>query len=98
RDAVAIARRGTQEKLTALLEERQRAEDELSDAAGGREAALGALYRLQGAAERLALRRESAAGLEERLREELGEAERAAADRGDEAVRALETAAATAAG
>ena len=69
RDAVAIARRGAQEKLTALLEERQQAEDELSDAAGGREAALGALYRLQGASERLELRRESAAGLEERLRE-----------------------------
>ena len=68
RDAVAIARRSAQEKLTALLEERQQAEDELSDAAGGREAALAALYRLQGASERLVLRRESAAGLEERLR------------------------------
>jgi chromosome segregation protein len=90
RDAVAIARRGTQEKLTALLEERRCAEDELSDAAGGREAALGALYRLQGAHERLALRRESAAGLEQRLREDLAEAERAAADHSDEAVRALE--------
>ena len=51
-------------EAAALLEERQQAEDELSDAAGGREAALGALYRLQGASERLALRRESAAGLE----------------------------------
>ena len=93
RDAVAIARRGAQEQLTALLEERQRAEDELSDAAGGREAALGALYRLQGASERLALRRESAAGLEERLRSDLAEAERTAADRSDEAVRRLEEAA-----
>ena len=60
RDAVVIARRSTQEQLTALLEERQQAEDELSDAAGGRETALGALYRLQGASERLVLRRESA--------------------------------------
>jgi len=97
RDAVAIARRSAQEKLTALLQERQQAEDELSDAAGGREAALGALYRLQGASERLALRRESAAGLEARLQEDLAEAERAAADRSDEAVRALEDAAAAAA-
>ncbi len=93
RDAVAIARRGAQEKLTALLEERQQAEDELSDAAGGRETALGALYRLQGASERLALRRESAAGLEERLRGDLAEAERAAADRSDVAVARLESAA-----
>ena len=97
RDAVAIARRSAQEKLAALLEERQRAEDELSDAAGGREAALGALYRLQGAGERLTLRRESASGLETRLREELSEAERAAAGRTDEAIRALEQAAGAAA-
>src|SRR4051812_37952990 len=97
RDAVGIARRSAQEKLTALLEERQQAEDELSDAAGGREAALGALYRLQGASERLSLRRESAAGLEERLRSELAEAERAAADRSDEALARLEQASAVAA-
>ena len=93
RDAVAIARRSAQERLTALLEERRQAEDELSDAAGGREAALGALYRLQGASERLALRRESAAGLEERLRADLAEAEQAVADRSDESVRILEDAA-----
>ncbi len=92
RDAVAIARRSAQEKLTALLEERRQAEDELSDAAGGRETALAALYRLQGAGERLVLRRESTAGLEERLREDLAEAERAFADRGDEAVQRLEDA------
>jgi chromosome segregation protein len=92
RDAVSIARRGAQERLTALLEERQQAEDELSDAAGGREAALAALYRLQGASERLALRGESAAGLEERLRGDLAEVERAAADRSDETVRRLEDA------
>src|SRR5262245_61387416 len=97
RDAIAIARRSAQEKLSALLEERQQAEDELSDAAGGREAALGALYRLQGATERLTLRRESATGLEARLREGLLEAERAAAGRSDEAVRALEQAAGAAA-
>ena len=97
RDAVVIARRSTQEQLTALLEERQQAEDELSDAAGGRETALGALYRLQGASERLVLRRESAAELEQRLRGDLAEAERAAADRSDETVRILEEAARAAA-
>jgi chromosome segregation protein len=97
RDAAAIARRSTHEKLTALLQERQQAEDELSDAAGRREAALGALYRLQGASERIALRRESTAGLEARLREELAEAERAAVDRSDETLRALEHAAQAAA-
>ena len=97
RDAVVIARRSTQEKLTALLEERQQAEDELSDAAGKRETALGALYRLQGASERLVLRRESAAELEQRLRSDLAEAERAAADRSDETVRILEDAARAAA-
>ena len=97
RDAVAIARRGSQEKLTALLEERQQAEDELSDAAGGREAAHAALYRLQGARERLGLRRESAAGMEERLRDDLAEAERAAVDRSDDNVRLLEDASRSAA-
>ena len=97
RDAVVIARRSTQEQLTALLEERQQAEDELSDAAGGRETALGALYRLQGASERLVLRRDSAAELEQRLRGDLAEAERAAADRSDETVRILEDAARAAA-
>ena len=97
RDAVAIARRTVQEKLKALLQERQQSEDELSDAAGGREAALAALYRLQGARERLGLRRESAAGLDGRLREDLVEAERAAADRSDGAVQALEDAARAAA-
>ena len=97
RDAAAIARRGAQERLTALLQERQVAEDELSDAAGGREAALGALYRLQGARERLALRGESAGGLQARLREELAEIERTASHRSDEGLRALEQAAATAA-
>ena len=97
RDAVAIARRSAQERLTALLGQRQQAEDELSDAAGGREAALAALYRLQGAAERIGLRCESASGLEARLRSELAEAEQAAADRTDDTVRILEDAARAAA-
>ena len=97
RDAVAIVRRSAQERLTALLEERRQAEDGLSDAAGGRETALGALFRLQGASERLGLRRESAAALEERLRGDLVEAEQAVADRSAAAVLVLEDAARAAA-
>jgi chromosome segregation protein len=97
RDAGALARRRAQERLTGLLEQRQRAEDELSDAAGRREAALGALYRLQSAGERIGMRRESAAALRGRLEGELAEVERAAAERSDEAVLALEDAAARAA-
>jgi chromosome segregation protein len=61
--AAALARRGTQEKLTALLAERQAAEEELADAAGRRELAVKALYRLQGATERIAIRREGADAL-----------------------------------
>ena len=54
RDAAALVRRGAQGRLERLLEDRRRAEDELSDAAGRREDAVAALYRLQGAVERLA--------------------------------------------
>jgi chromosome segregation protein len=90
RTAAALGRRATQEQLRVLLEQREGAEIELSDAAGGREAALGALYRLQGTGERIALRREAAAGLAERLADDLREAERARAERSSEAVRALE--------
>jgi chromosome segregation protein len=71
RDAAALARRGAQSRLEGLLGDRARAEDELSDAAGRREAAVAALYRLQGGTERLALRNESATALAERLEAEL---------------------------
>jgi chromosome segregation protein len=93
RRAAALARRSTQERLTALLVEREQAEDELSDAAGRREAALGALYRLQGASERLAIRRETATALEAQLAGQLAEAERARAVRSDDGLRGLEQAA-----
>jgi len=53
-------RSGLERQLDALLAERTSAEDELTDAAGTRESANAALYRLRSAAERLALRRESA--------------------------------------
>ena len=77
--------------------ERESAENELSDAAGAREAALGALYRLQGAGERLALRGESARcarrrGCTTTSRRPSGPREA----RTDETVRALEEAARTA--
>ena len=67
------------------------------DAAGARESALGALYRLQGAGERLTVRGESVAGLAARLHHDLSDAELAAQARTDETLRALEDAARTAA-
>jgi chromosome segregation protein len=97
RYASTLARRTTHERLTAVLEERQRAEDELSDAAGKREAALSALYRLQGAAERLTLRREAASAIEAQLSADLTEHERAAAFESDETLQALEAQASRAA-
>ena len=94
RDAAALVRRGVQGRLEALLADRTRAEDELSDAAGRREGALAALYRLQGGAERLAMRGESGSTLLEQLRAELGAAGTASPE--DDDVRALERAAAEA--
>ena len=88
--AAALARSAAHEKLSALLAQRQAAEEELGDAAGRRESAVKALYRLQSAAERLALRREGSTGLLTRLRADLGEAESAAAHLTDDRARALE--------
>ena len=94
--AAGIGRRSAQEKLQALLTERQAAEEELADAAGRREAAIKALYRLQGATERIALRQEGAQELLERLRADLGDAEAAATAPTDASTLALEQAAAEA--
>ena len=94
--AAGIGRRSAHEKLQALLTERQAAEDELADAAGRREAAIKALYRLQGATERLALRQEGAHELLDRLRADLGDAEAAATAQTDVSTLALEQAAAEA--
>ena len=71
KQAVALARRDLDAKLEALLEERNRVEDELADAAGKREQATAALYRLRSARERVAMRREAAEGMLARLRHEL---------------------------
>jgi len=75
RAAGVLVRRGAQSRLEGLLADRTRAEDELSDAAGRREAAVALLYRLQGGTERLALRGEAAAALGERLQSELSASE-----------------------
>src|SRR5207248_2814086 len=71
RSAATLAKRAAEEKLEAVLAERGKAEEELADAAGSREQALQALYRLRSAAERVAMRRESAQSLVARLRSEL---------------------------
>jgi chromosome segregation protein len=68
RAAVGLARKRSDAELEALLRERDRVEGELVGAAGGREEATAALFRLRSATERLELRRESAQALAERLR------------------------------
>jgi chromosome segregation protein len=69
RTAADHARKRSDSKLEDLLAERHRAEEELADAAGRREGATSALYRLRSAGERVALRRETAAALLESLRD-----------------------------
>jgi len=71
RSAAALAKRGAEERLESVLAERGQAEDELADAAGARELVMQELYRLRSAAERVAMRRESAETLLRRLRDEL---------------------------
>ena len=78
--ASALERKRVEGRLESLLVERAKVEDELADAAGRREAATAALYRLRSAGERVALRTESLGDLADRLRREL-EAARAAASR-----------------
>src|SRR5213076_2603319 len=67
-DLAPLARRRVDEKVEALLQERTQAEEELADAAGRRESATAALYRLRSARERVGLRRESAQALLDRIR------------------------------
>jgi chromosome segregation protein len=68
RTAAQLARRRVDERLQALLDERGRVEEELADAAGKREHATAALYRLRSARERVGVRRESAQAALDRLR------------------------------
>ena len=70
RAASALERKRTDSQLETLLAERNVAEEELADAAGSREAATAALYRLRSAGERVELRREAAEALLENLRTE----------------------------
>jgi chromosome segregation protein len=84
RAAAGLARHAAEERLEAVLAERGRAEEELADAAGRREQAMQALYRLRSAIERLAIRRESGSGLLEQVRTELAAAESDAGDPGVE--------------
>src|SRR5256884_1337207 len=70
RTAASMARKAANAKLEELLVERNQAEEDLADAAGRREEATAALYRLRSAADRLELRREAAGELVERLRAE----------------------------
>jgi chromosome segregation protein len=70
RAGAKLARRRADEQLEGLLGERGRVEEELADAAGKRESATAALYRLRSAAERLELRRETAQATLGQLRTE----------------------------
>ncbi len=71
RIAATLARKAADEKLEGLLGERAKAEEELADAAGRREQATAALYRLRSGTERIALRRDAAEELVDRFRSEL---------------------------
>jgi chromosome segregation protein len=68
RTAAALARKTAESRLDELLLERNRAEEQLADAAGKREEATAALYRLRSASDRIELRREAAESVLERLR------------------------------
>ena len=63
---------------THSARERQGIEAELADAAGGRESATAALYRLGTARQRITMRAESVSALRERIRVELAQTEAAA--------------------
>ncbi len=71
RAAAASVRAELAARLDALLARRAETEQGLAAAAAGGEAATAALYRLRGAAERLALRRETADALLEALRKDV---------------------------
>ena len=74
RATTAGERRALDEKIAALVAERERAEEELTDSAGAREQATAALYRLRSGGERIQLRRESAASFTSVVRADLAAA------------------------
>jgi chromosome segregation ATPase len=63
-----LERKARDDKLAGVLQERRRAEDELTEAAGRHERATAALYRLKSAVERVELRREQVEETAEALR------------------------------
>jgi chromosome segregation protein len=71
RAAELAARKELDAKLETLLAARARAEEELTDAAGAREHATAALYRLRSGTERLAMRREAAEAFAARIAADL---------------------------
>jgi len=87
RSTARVRRQEAGARLETLLAERGRAEEELADAAGAREQALQAVYRLRSAAERLDLRRETLAALLADARSRQAEA---AAEAGDPAAELAE--------
>src|SRR5262249_24994632 len=90
------ARRELDAQMEQLLSARSTAEDELTDAAGEREAHTAALYALRSGTERLALRREAASGLAARLSAELDAARAFDPARATEALSAARAASAAA--
>jgi chromosome segregation protein len=74
RATTAEERRVLDARIAALVAERERAEEELTDSAGAREQATAALYRLRSGGERLQLRRESAASFVSSVRADLAAA------------------------
>jgi chromosome segregation protein len=92
RTSERAARRDLEAKMDALIAARSAAEDELTDAAGEREGRTAALYALRSAGERLALRREAAAALADRLAAELDAARAFDPPRVDEALSATRAA------
>ncbi|HEY4347031.1 MAG TPA: AAA family ATPase [Gaiellaceae bacterium] len=96
RESEQAARSEHDAKTQALVAERAAAEEELTDAAGAREATTAALYRLRSEGERLTLRKETAATLARRFATELEAAEAFDPARTDDLLAAAREAAAAA--
>ena len=90
REQARLAQAQVRSGLEQLLAERERAEEELADVAGSREAALAELYRLRGAAERVEIRREAVTGLSEELAALLARSREANSQEGQAELEALE--------
>jgi len=90
REQARLAQAQVRSELEQLLAERERAEEELADVAGSREAALAELYRLRGAAERVEIRREAVAGLGDELAGLLARSRESDSQEGQAELEALE--------